>query len=291
MKEQAIKAMQLTKRYGDLQALNGIDLEIMEGEFCIIAGPNGAGKTTFLKMIYGELEPSGGKIYIKKFPTPIGVMPQEASLYEDLSVWEHIYYLTILKGIKIKNSKEETEKAIRMAGLEGVKKAFVRDLSGGYKRRVNFVQALAGSNDLFLLDEPTSGLDPEARRYMLDSVRALHKKGATIVFTTHYLDEVEREAERVIIFNRGEVIYDGDVKTIMRRIGYDYEIETGYDERKIKALEGLKFSVEGNTIHLYLSLSKDDIKPELFYALGKDITLLRPSLEEAYLRRLKDDTH
>ena len=289
MKEPVIKITNLSKRYGDIKALKGINLEIMSGEFCVIAGPNGAGKTTFLRILYGDTGPSDGKIFLALPSTPMGVMPQEAGLYEDLTVWEHVYYLTLLK--EAKNCKESAERAIRVAGLEKVKKTLIRDLSGGYKRRVGLAQALAGSDDLLLLDEPTLGLDPEARKMMLDSIKDLHKKGATIVFTTHYLDEIEREVDRLVIFNEGEIIHNGDKKDIMDRIGYDYEIETTYEEGKAKALEGLNvvFSVEENIIHLYLP--KEALTPELFSILGQDITLSRPSLEEAYLKRVKDETH
>jgi len=289
MTEPAIRATYLAKRYGDIQALKGVTLEIMRGEFCVIAGPNGAGKTTFLRILYGDAGPSDGKIFLAPLSAPMGVMPQEAGLYEDLTVWEHVYYLTLLK--EAKNCKESAERAIRVAGLEKVKKTLIRDLSGGYKRRVGLAQALAGSDDLLLLDEPTLGLDPEARKMMLDSIKDLHKKGATIVFTTHYLDEIEREVDRLVIFNEGEIIHNGDKKDIMDRIGYDYEIETTYEEGKAKALEGLNvvFSVEENIIHLYLP--KEALTPELFSILGQDITLSRPSLEEAYLKRVKDETH
>lgn len=289
MKEPVIKAINLSKRYGDIQALKGINIEIMRGEFCVIAGPNGAGKTTFLRIIYGDTDPSDGKIFLAPLSTPIGVMPQEAGLYEDLTVWEHVYYLTLLKGVK--NCKENAEWAIEVAGLERVKNRLIRDLSGGYKRRVSLAQALSGSDDLLLLDEPTSGLDPEARKMMLDSIKDLHKKGATIIFTTHYLDEIEREIDRLVIFNKGEIIHNGDKKDIMDRIGYDYEIETTYEEGKVKSFErmNLRFSVEDNTIHLYLP--KQALTPELFSIIGQDITLSRPSLEEAYLKRVKDETH
>jgi len=189
----------------------------MRGEFCVIAGPNGAGKSTFLRILYGEVEPSEGEMSLAEMPTPMGVMPQEAGLYDDLSVWEHVYYLTLLKGVK--RSEESAEGAIRALGLEDVKRKLIRELSGGYKRRVSLAQALAGSEDLLLLDEPTSGLDPEARIRMLDVVRELHRKGTTIVFTTHYLDEVESEVDRLVIFNKGEVVYNGDKEGIMDRIG------------------------------------------------------------------------
>ena len=289
MAESVIRAIHLAKRYRNIQALNGVDLEIKRGEFCVIAGPNGAGKTTFLRILYGEVEPSGGEVSLAHILTPIGVMPQETGLYDELSVWEHVYYLTLLKGVKY--CREKAESAIKATGLEDVKKTLVRELSGGYKRRVNLAQALAGSDDLLLLDEPTSGLDPEARMTMLDVIRKLHKKGATIVFTTHYLDEIEREVDRLVIFNRGEIIYNGGKNDIISRIGYDYEIETTYTENKVKALEnmGIIFSIDENIIHLYLS--KKDFTPELFSILGQDITLLRPSLEEAYLRRVKDEAH
>jgi len=287
MTEPVIKSVHLGKKYGNIQVLNGIDLEIMRGEFCVIAGPNGAGKTTFLRILYGELKPSEGEIFVAPAPTPLGVMPQEATLYEDLSVWEHVYYLTLLKGIKKDVAVKKAERAIRISGLKEIKGTLIRELSGGFKRRVSFAQALAGSEDLLLLDEPTAGLDPEARRTLLNTIKELHKKGTTIIFTTHYLDEVEREVGRVVIFNRGKIIYNGDKRGIMDRIGYDYEIETKYDENRVRALEELnvKFGVEKNILHVYLR--KEDLREKLFHALGQDITLLRPSLEEAYLREVE----
>jgi len=284
-----IKAAHLSKSYGNVVALNGIDLEIMRGEFCVIAGPNGAGKTTFLRILYGEAKPDGGEVFVAPLQTPMGVMPQEASLYEDLTVWEHVYYLTRIKGIK--NSAERAESAIIVADLEEKRDALIRELSGGYKRRVNLAQALAGSDDLLVLDEPSSGLDPEARRSMLEAIGEMHRKGTTIVFTTHYLDEIESEVDRMVIFNRGEIVYSGDKKGILDRIGYDYEIESTYESSIAEMLKGLNvvFSVEGKTMHLYLS--KKDLTPELFSVLGQDIKIQRPSLEEAYLRRIGDEDH
>ena len=282
-----VKADGLRKVYENgTEALRGVDLEIKRGEFCVIAGPNGAGKTTFLRMVYGEIDPTGGKISVSPSPSSMGVMPQEAMLYEDLTIWEHVYYFTLLKKLPKTEAADSSHRAIKMLDLDKREDDLIRDLSGGLKKRVNLAQALAGNNELLILDEPTNGLDPGIRKKTLETIRDCHDGGSAIIFTTHYLDEIENYIDRLVIFDKGSIVYNGNARDVLGKIGYDLEMELPASDQTISRFEGsgLRYSSDGGRVKLFIK--RDEVKKvwDLFSEKElSDIKMMRPSLEEAYL--------
>jgi len=156
----AVSVRGLVKVYsGGVVALDGVDLSVEYGEACMVVGPNGAGKTTLLRIISGELRPTGGEVSVlsmdpfrdrDKLLRRVGVLPQEYELYEDLTVWEHVYYLAVLKGLGLQEARSEARRVVELLDLEEVKNTLVRNLSGGLKRRVALAQALVGSNELLV---------------------------------------------------------------------------------------------------------------------------------------------
>jgi len=298
-----VEVENLTKVFGNVVALNNINLKLDKGKVHVIAGPNGAGKTTFLRIVYTELLPTTGNVKVLSYDIykeaaeirkRIGVLPQEIVPYEDLSVWEHVYFLALLKGLDRRLAAAETSGLLKLFGIHDRSKTLVRDLSGGLKRQVLLIQSLIGRSDLLLLDEPTAGLDPQTRQKVWEIIHEIHQKNnITVIITTHYLDEIQDLVDRVIIFNKGSILMDGDVANVLNTLGYHMQVKLKIAPEKqekvsntLKAF-GLKNSIlPDGTITLWVSthlveplfdfIKEQRLKPE-------DIEFRRPSLEEAYL--------
>ncbi|WP_077622389.1 ABC transporter ATP-binding protein [Sediminibacillus massiliensis] len=216
-----VKLENITKMFGKTTAVKDVSITIEEGSTVAILGPNGAGKTTTISMMLGLMEPSDGNVKVfgddpkeLRVRNKIGAMLQEVSIVDKLKVREVIelfrsYYAAPLS----------MEELITLTGLkEDELKQWANKLSGGQKRKLGFALALAGNPDLLFFDEPTVGLDITARRNFWDKVTSLKSQGKTIIFTTHYLQEADDFSERIILFNNGEVIADGEPEEIKRNI-------------------------------------------------------------------------
>jgi len=210
----AIKTINLTKKYGDFVAVDGINLEIKKGELFSILGPNGAGKTTTIKMLSSLLSPTEGTAKIMGYDIKensqlikniIDISPQETAISSHLNAWEN---LTLMGGI-YRLEKKETEKRARelldLLDIPGREKEQVRKYSGGMKRRLSIAMALMSDPQVLFLDEPTLGLDPQARKTMWKKIEGL-KEEKTIVITTHYLEEADALADRIAILKEGKII-------------------------------------------------------------------------------------
>ena len=201
----------VTKNYGLLCALSSIDLSLESAKIVALLGPNGAGKTTAVKLLLGLLKPSNGEVSVfgahpqePKTRERMGAMLQSASVPDMLRVREHIdlfssYYPRPL----------ELADTITRAGLERLENRYYRALSGGEQRRLMFALAICGDPDLLFLDEPTTGLDIESRRGMWAQIRTLRSAGKTVLLTTHYLEEADQLADRIVVLKRGKVAADG----------------------------------------------------------------------------------
>jgi len=201
----------VTKNYGLQCALSSIDMQLKSGQVLALLGPNGAGKTTAVKLLLGLLKPSVGAVNVfggdpadPKTRARMGAMLQSASVPDTLRVREHIdlfssYYPNPLGLADI----------IGRAGLQRLENRFYSDLSGGEQRRLLFALALCGDPDLLFLDEPTTGLDIESRRGMWAQIRALRSAGKTVLLTTHYLEEADQLADRIVVLKRGKIAADG----------------------------------------------------------------------------------
>ncbi len=210
----------VTKRYQTNTALNQFSFEIYPGEVVSLLGPNGAGKTTAIRLLLGLISPTSGSVRVlgrdprdSAARTRIGAMLQIARVPENLRVREHIdlfrsYYPSPLKAAEV----------VRIAGLEGIEDTFFGKLSGGQKQRVLFGLALCGDPDLVFLDEPTVGMDIEARRNLWDQIRALSARGKSVLLTTHYLEEADALASRIIVLNKGAMVAQGTPAQIKNQV-------------------------------------------------------------------------
>lgn len=214
----ALDVRGLTRSFGSLRAVDGLDLAVARGEAVGLLGPNGAGKTTSLRILTGLLAGDGGSARVlgldprtdgAELRGRIGVVPQELALYGGLTAAENLALFAELQGLVGARRRERVDWALEAAGLTERRGSRVETFSGGMKRRLNLVAALLHGPELVLLDEPTAGVDPQSRNHVFEQVERLHGAGTTLVYTTHQMGEVERLCDRVVVMDRGRVIADG----------------------------------------------------------------------------------
>lgn len=286
----AVTMRNVTKRFGKTLAINDVSFSIEEGSTVAILGPNGAGKTTAISMMLGLIDPTDGKVQLfNKNPKEIevrkkiGAMLQEVSVVDKLKVHEIIalfrsYYPNPLS----------MEELIKLTGLkkDDLKK-WADKLSGGQSRRVGFALALAGNPDLIFFDEPTVGLDITARRLFWEKVDMLKANGKTVIFTTHYLQEADDVAERIILFHHGEIIADGKPEDIKRKLtGRNVSFQMNDEDaiRKLQDLQVVTGYYEKGNRHYIVSEDTDAVLATIFQQNmdAKDIWLEQGRLEEAF---------
>jgi ABC-2 type transport system ATP-binding protein len=225
----AIRCHALTKRYKDVVAVDGLDLEVRAGECFGLLGPNGAGKTTTVEMIEGLLDPDGGEIEVlglrwrrdeRELRQRLGVALQETRLAERLQVVE---VLRLFRSFYRKG--HDPEEVLDVVALREKRTAWVEKLSGGQRQRLAIACALVGEPDILFLDEPTTGLDPQSRRQLWGVIEAFRGRGGTVVLTTHYMEEAQRLCDRVAVMDHGHVIALGTPRQLIASLGADHVIE------------------------------------------------------------------
>ena len=211
-----IEVKNITKEYGNHVAVDGINLEIQTGEIYGILGPNGAGKSTLIGMICGLIKKNSGEVIyeegaanIRKWKENIGIVPQDFALYWDLTVEENISFFCSLYGYKGSELKSRTKKTLDFVELTEVKDKRASELSGGMKRRLNIGCAISHSPKLIIMDEPTVGIDPQSRNHILRSILKIREEGATVIYTSHYMQEVDDICDRIAIIDNGKIIAKG----------------------------------------------------------------------------------
>ncbi|PWJ48874.1 ABC transporter ATP-binding protein [Faecalicatena contorta] len=220
-----IKISNLTKCYKDLTAVNSLNLSIKKGDVHGILGPNGAGKSTLISCIVGLNEPNSGSITyeneskIKKWSKNIGYVPQELAIYPELSAYDNIKFFASLYGLKGPDLEKRVQESLDFAGLADVKTKKSSEFSGGMKRRLNLACAITHSPKLIIMDEPTVGIDPQSRNRILENVKLLNEQGVTIIYTTHYMEEVEAICNSITVIDKGNVIANGNKEEIMGMMG------------------------------------------------------------------------
>ena len=224
----------LVKHYRDgTQANCGIDLDVRRGEILAILGPNGAGKTTFLRQLTTELRPTSGRITVfgidavaqpERAKRMMGITPQEAGLFETLTVREHLELFARLKGISKLEGRKQTDDVVVELGLATAIDKRVGKLSGGQRRRILIGLALLGRPPLLVLDEPTTGLDPASRQEVWRSIRMAVNHGATVILSTHYMEEAEALSDRIGIISTGHLIALGSLDELFERLEKSYRL-------------------------------------------------------------------
>ncbi|WP_409177103.1 ABC transporter ATP-binding protein [Brevibacillus fortis] len=244
-----LEIRQLTKKFGDFVAVDNMSLNVREGEIFGFLGANGAGKSTTINMIASLLRVTKGEITLlgkniekhSKFAKMnIGIVPQDIAIYEDMTAYENVRFFAGLYGLRGSLLRERTEEALEFVGLGDKSTSFPKNFSGGMKRRLNIACAIAHRPKLIIMDEPTVGIDPHSRNYILNSVRKLNEMGCTIIYTSHYMEEVEEICTRIAIVDHGKVIAEGSKEELKAIITDAKEIWIGVRADEPLNLEGIK---------------------------------------------------
>ncbi|MBK8321229.1 MAG: ABC transporter ATP-binding protein [Betaproteobacteria bacterium] len=255
-----LQAIDLHKSYGDKVAVAGISLEARPGEILGLLGPNGAGKSTTVAMICGIARPDRGTVSLagerlegdeSPLKQRLGLVPQDISLFEELPALENLRLFGRLYGLDGTLLAERCTAALTLVGLAGEAKAKPSTFSGGMKRRLNIACALVHDPDVLVLDEPTVGVDPQSRNAIFGNLETLRARGKALVYTTHYMEEVERLCDRIVIVDHGKVIAS-DTKANLHRLlpataKRRVEIEGEIDDALLARLASMGLAVRGET--------------------------------------------
>jgi len=265
-----VRVDNLTKQYKDLTAVNDLSFKVKKGEILGFLGPNGSGKSTTINCILQLLSYDSGKIFLfdqEMMPTSyeikskIGVVMQDVAVFYELTVYENIDYFCGLY-IKDKNTRKQyVEDAINLVGLQDFKKFRPKKLSGGLLRRLNIACGIAHKPELIILDEPTVAVDPQSRNNILEGIKKLNNEGATIIYTTHYMEEVEQICDYIIILDHGKVIKEGTKEEIKESIDLGEKITLVLEKQDNNLIDKLNklpniLNVEVKKEHLILKYKK-----------------------------------
>lgn len=232
-----IEIKNISKSYGDNIALETLSLSIKKGEFYSLLGPNGAGKTTTINLLGGLFPPDTGSIIINGFDrvkdanalkNTIGIVPQEIALYEDLSAIENLRFWAKINKMDKKGLEDRIKEVLAFLGLADRAKENIGKYSGGMKRRINIAAALLHNPEVIFFDEPTVGIDPQSRSFIYSIFKELQKQGKTILYTSHYLEEVEKLSHRIGIIDYGKLIIEGTFEELLKASGLKESIYIHY---------------------------------------------------------------
>jgi lipooligosaccharide transport system ATP-binding protein len=250
-RESPVRAVGLTKRFGELVAVDGIDFTVDSGETFGFLGPNGAGKSSTMRMI-GAVSPRGGGELTVFGLDPetagpairqrLGVVPQDDNLDLELTVFENLLVYGRYFGIPSRDVRLRADELLEFVQLSDRRNARVEHLSGGMKRRLTIARGLINDPDLMLLDEPTTGLDPQARHALWDRLYRLKQRGVTLVLTTHYMDEAEQLCDRLVVMDRGRIVAAGSPRELIDRYVQREVVELRFGS---ESEDGMKGRLEG----------------------------------------------
>jgi ABC-2 type transport system ATP-binding protein len=299
-----VEVRELVKRYGDVTAVDGVGFEIREGEVFGLLGPNGAGKTTTISAISCLIAPDAGEIVVDGHSTRtdslrvrgvLGVVPQEIALYPTLTAAENLTFWGRMYGLSGAALSDAVEYGLAMAGLEDKAKKRIETFSGGMKRRINIAAGVLHKPRVLLMDEPTVGIDPQSRNHILGLVKDLNDAGMTVLYTSHYMEEVEQLCDRIAIVDHGKVIAMGTLNELRDVVGGMDVVDVGVSEvgddvlERVRAIQGVSEADRTEEGMRVLTASSGLILGGLVATLESgdarvsSITVTEPDLESVFL--------
>lgn len=298
----SIEVKNLVKHFGNVKALDGVNLTIEKGVIFGLLGPNGAGKTSFINCILGLIDYDNGEIYINgskhqpssiDFKRMIGIVPQELAIYENLSAIDNLYFFGSIYGLKGRHLKERAAELLKLTGLFERRKNKVATYSGGMKRRLNLAVGLIHNPEIILMDEPTVGIDPQSRNLIYELIRSLKEKGVTILYTTHYIEEAEHLCDRIAIIDLGKIVADGSLDELIKVVGSYDRIQIDFKKSvSCDAFQGIfenaLIDVDGCRLNISTQNGRERL-PEIMRKIencGYEImsaTVISPNLETVFL--------
>jgi len=302
--EKIIEVNNLVKSYNNFKALNGLSFDVYDGEILGLLGPNGSGKSTTINCLLSLLNFESGSIKIfGKEMTPdaydikskIGVVFQDVAVFDELTVIENISYFCGLYIKDKKTVKKYVEEAIELVSLGEFVKFYPKQLSGGLLRRLNIACGISHKPSLIFLDEPTVAVDPQSRNNIIEGIKKLNKMGSTIIYTTHYMEEVEQLCDRIIIIDKGDIIATGSKEELKKLIEIEEKVTVEIDNLEDKYLEEIKKQknikdISYNNKVLYLTYTKgtNSLSDLIDYLVDKKIKYNKiyselPTLNDVFL--------
>lgn len=300
----AIQAQDLRKSYGEVHAVQGMSFDVPQGEIFGLLGPNGAGKSTTISMLSGLVRPTAGDVLVMghsilrepiQAKSALGIVPQDIALYEDLSARENLIFWGAMYNLFGKTLRKRVDEVLQIIGLTERQMHKVGTFSGGMKRRVNIGAALLHKPDILIMDEPTVGIDPQSRRHILESVKELNRAGMTVLYTTHYMEEVEELAHHIAIVDQGKMVASGTRAELVKLVGGQDRVDLmvgGGAERLAQSCQRLggvaTVQVKGDIISLMVDDS-NAVLPHVFETAGQTSTRItsveiqEPNLEAVFL--------
>ena len=297
MAEPLIEARKLTKRYGEVVAVDGIEFTVARGETFGFLGPNGAGKSSTMRMIGAVSPASDGTLRVLGLDPDrdgpairqrLGVVPQEDNLDQELDVGENLQVYGRFFGLPRDEIRRRIDELLEFVQLSDRREARVDSLSGGMKRRLTIARALVNEPELILLDEPTTGLDPQARHALWDRLYRLKQRGVTLVLTTHYMDEAEQLCDRLVIMDRAKIVAEGSPRELIERFVEREVVELRFGEGDAApSLDGLAGHVEVLQDRVVIGTDDGDMVVDALHARGlhpETVLVRRATLEDVFLR-------
>ena len=303
----------VVKRYGDTLALDHLNLKVADGEILGLLGPNGAGKTTATRILCGLIDPDSGETTvlgqrqgIKNLEArrEIGLVTQEVTVFTELSATENLQYFGGLYGLRGAELSANVKEMLEFVGLSDRAKKKPSTFSGGMQRRLNIACALVHKPKLVIMDEPTVGIDPQSRNHILESVKEIAKNGTTVIYTTHYMEEVQAICDRISIMDTGRVITEGTLDELVGRIQHEQKVHltavvpSDALTADIRAISGVKdVDVNGNSYTITSATGSGNVS-RIMEIAGRhggvtSFTEEKPNLENVFLtltgKKLRDD--
>ncbi|MDH3354709.1 MAG: ABC transporter ATP-binding protein [Chromatiales bacterium] len=300
MSQYVIQASKLSRDFGDLKAIQDLDLEVEKGRIYGFLGPNGCGKTTAIRMLTGLLKPSSGEVHVLGLELPkdaeklrlhIGYMTQKFSLYDDLTVKENLQFIAKIYGLSGQNQKRRIDELLHIYRLEQSKNQLAGSMSGGQRQRLGLSAAVLHKPELLFLDEPTSAVDPESRREFWEQLFDLSDQGTSILVSTHYMDEAER-CHKLAILESGVKRADGSPEELMQQMGaHVVEIASSNIRQLKQNLMQLPDVISAAQLGARLRiLVKDSVADPLALLTQQggidstaNLSIVRPSLEDVFV--------
>ncbi len=303
-----VNIQNLLKKYGELCAVDNLSFTVTKGEIFGLLGPNGAGKSTTLSVLTTLVDFDKGEVSVDgldirkdkmKIKQLIGMVPQDIAVYDHLNALENVKFFASLYGLRGRKLTEMAKEALEFVGLTDRQKMKPRQMSGGMKRRLNIACGIAHAPQLIVMDEPTVGVDTQSREHILNSIKILRDRGATVIYTSHYMNEVEEICDRIAIIDRGHMIASGtkaelvSMVTDVQSVSIETRIPRGFQTeeflKKQKLLPGVKaIKAEDNIFRVDISIEQDNITKivEQFIANGLPIININsevPNLDTLFL--------
>lgn len=303
----------LEKSYDTKKAVDGINFVVNKGEILGLLGPNGAGKSTIINILATILTPDNGEITIlghdlkkegKIVKLGIGIVPQDLAIYEEITAEQNVSFFASLYKLKGKQLKDHVKEALELVGLYDKKDDKPKTFSGGMKRRLNIACAIAHNPQLIIMDEPTVGIDPQSRNHILESIKILKNRGATVIYSTHYMEEVEEISDRIIIMDEGKIIAEGTKEELKQKVNdevtYSFHLNNikKLSKEQFTGIEGVtKVNITENEASITMEKSKDNLNEIISSIIEKgckieNMSSIETSLETVFLeltgKKLRD---